>query len=557
MITADQDNHWCCHSLIPYPVQHSDAHNINAYAADTCCWLHPELCDTSSVDDLMSCTLQLNSHLIAKTELVTDVHWNQTSMQAQLGDTCCVRCWLSVHKRSSLDDHMMLRIPAQQLLLNMGTCAVVAVHISHKVNLYHQMKQWSMSWAAQHFSSSADDVLWAECLSQHPQHYMQLCSCAALYDHQVIMFHEHMSQSSAPYAASVTQLCLHWCSAQLSAVLTFSSHWSQGLCVESDKAVVGEIWSASYFTINWWCLISILTCACIGVLHIWALYRNLGTYAEVPVHISHNVCIIRFSSDWWSGMCSIFIINWWCFLTILSQSPLYAASVTTSSTQMCLHWFLCTSERCTGTGHIRCCGSSAHQSQGLYHQMKQWLMIWDAQHIHHQLIVCRVRWSSGWWAWICILFHHQLMMFDEHTQLCLHWCFARLSAVLKLGTNAAVVPVHISHKVCIIRWSSDWWSGMRSRWRFMIMLSQSHMLFIVNSSHKIFVYLFTWSSNWWAGICSILHHHSCWNGLSSLCFWASKTHTLWQNDRYGCFKMKRHYCNSSLNLWINWYKNGR
>jgi len=31
------------------------------------------------------------------------------------------------------------------------------------------------------------------------------------------------------------------------------------------------------------------------------------------------------------------------------------------------------------------------------------------------------------------------MMFDGHTQLCLHWCFARLSAVLKLGTNAAVV----------------------------------------------------------------------------------------------------------------------
>ena len=32
----------------------------------------------ASVDDLMSCTLQLNSHLIAKTELVTDVHWNQS-----------------------------------------------------------------------------------------------------------------------------------------------------------------------------------------------------------------------------------------------------------------------------------------------------------------------------------------------------------------------------------------------------------------------------------------------------------------------------------------------
>ncbi len=42
-------------------------------------------------------------------------------------------------------------------------------------------------------------------------------------------------------------------------------------------------------------------------------------------------------------------------------------------------------------------------------------------------------------------------MFDEHTQLCLHWCYARLSAVLKLSTYAAVIPVHISYNVCIIR----------------------------------------------------------------------------------------------------------
>ena len=109
-----------------------------------------------------------------------------------------------------------------------------------------------------------------------------------------MIFYDNMSQS-APHTASVTQLCLHWCSAQLSAVLTFSPHWSQGLCVESDKALVGELGSASYF-INWWCFISILTCACIGAMHIWELYQNLGTYAEVPVHISHTVCIIRFSS---------------------------------------------------------------------------------------------------------------------------------------------------------------------------------------------------------------------------------------------------------------------
>ena len=35
----------------------------------------------------------------------------------------------------------------------------------------------------------------------------------------------------------------------------------------------------------------------------------------------------------------------------------------------------CTPERCSGTGHIRCCGSSAHQSQGLYHQNQQSLLI--------------------------------------------------------------------------------------------------------------------------------------------------------------------------------------
>ncbi len=95
----------------------------------------------------------------------------------------------------------------------------------------------------------------------------------ASYDHQVMIFHEHISQS-APDAASVTQLCLHWCSAQLSAVLTFSPHWSQGLCVEADEAVFGELGAASCFHINWWCLMSILTCACIGLMNIWALYWN-------------------------------------------------------------------------------------------------------------------------------------------------------------------------------------------------------------------------------------------------------------------------------------------
>ena len=53
-------------------------------------------------------------HLTRHTSLVTDVDWNkvqktnvQTSVQAQVGDTCCV-WWLltktGVHKTSSVDD---------------------------------------------------------------------------------------------------------------------------------------------------------------------------------------------------------------------------------------------------------------------------------------------------------------------------------------------------------------------------------------------------------------------------------------------------------------------
>ena len=65
---------------------------------------------------------------------------------------------------------------------------------------------------------------------------MQLCSCAASCDRQVMMFHKRTSQSSAIYAASPSKLCLHSSSAQLRVVLTFSPHWSQGLCVKSDEA---------------------------------------------------------------------------------------------------------------------------------------------------------------------------------------------------------------------------------------------------------------------------------------------------------------------------------
>ena len=48
-------------------------------------------------------------------------------------------------------------------------------------------------------------------------------------------------------------------------------------------------------------------------------------------------------------------------------------------------------------------------------------------------LVCRFRWSSGWWSGICIINHQQLIMLYEHIHMCLHWCSAHLSAALEPG----------------------------------------------------------------------------------------------------------------------------
>ena len=43
------------------------------------------------------------------------------------------------------------------------------------------------------------------------------------------------------------------------------------MCV---NAVFGELGFGSYFSINWWSLKSLLSCACISLMHIWALDCN-------------------------------------------------------------------------------------------------------------------------------------------------------------------------------------------------------------------------------------------------------------------------------------------
>ena len=106
-----------------------------------------------------------------------------------------------------------------------------------------QMKQWLLSLNLQ-FSTSTDDVRWTYwvvlallmCTSKHCGGSGHTCCCRS---HAQSMYHSMkrwlimrsifmmdascfvttLWQPSAPYAASVTYLCLHKCSAHLSAIL--------------------------------------------------------------------------------------------------------------------------------------------------------------------------------------------------------------------------------------------------------------------------------------------------------------------------------------------------
>ena len=116
--------------------------------------------------------------------------------------------------------------------------------------------------------------------------------------------------------------------------------------------------------------------------------KTLGTSLVTvgPTVITLNrfkVCIISWSNDWWPGMRSIFHqstddVLWPC---CLGQQPPYAASVSTSSTQLRLRW--CSAHLSTvlelGTYAVHC----EQQSQDLcvLVYMKQQLMSWDLQHI--------------------------------------------------------------------------------------------------------------------------------------------------------------------------------
>ena len=105
---------------------------------------------------------------------------------------------------------------------------------------------------------------------------------------------------------------------------------------------------------------------------------------------------------------SIDVVLWPC---CHRQQPPYAASVSTSSTQWCLHWF---------SAHL-----SAVLGLGTYA---------DSLCTAVTRSPCQLPWSSNWWAGICRILHHQLKMYCnsdcnqcallllQWTQLHLNWC---------------------------------------------------------------------------------------------------------------------------------------
>ena len=296
--------------------------------------------------------------------------WNLTSVTRS---TCIIRwssdCWDHSITWSSNDDVLWTHVSVS----TSPSCACIdvlhnwapylfSVHINHKVWVC-PVKCSSERWAG-----ICSDLFWTSCLNKQSQavcmrpNYIKLpymlalllctsehciwtgricCGCSAhqsqglsvspdqavteglssRFHHQLMMFCEQNVSVRSHHTQQVS-LAVLFCTSERCTLFQSTSV----LCVESDEAVLGEIWSASYLTMNWWCFLSIVTCACVAVMDIWALYWNLGAYAGIPVHISDMVCIIRWSNDWWSGTCSIFIINSSCSTSMLPQSAVTVCS---------------------------------------------------------------------------------------------------------------------------------------------------------------------------------------------------------------------------------------
>ena len=245
-----------------------------------------------------------------------------------------------------------------------------SVHINHKLWVC-PVKCSSEQWAG-----ICSDLFWTSCLSKQSQvvcmrpNYIKLpymlalllctsehciwtgricCGCSAhqsqglsvspnqavteglssRFHHQLMIFCEQNVSVRSHHTQHVS-LAVLFCTSERCTLFQSTSV----LCVESDEAVLGEIWSA-----YWWCFFSILTCACVAVMHIWALYLDWAHMlwlqcTSVTWSVSSDEATI---DDLGCAACSSSTHHVLRACCLSQQSP-YAASVTTSSSQLCLHW---------------------------------------------------------------------------------------------------------------------------------------------------------------------------------------------------------------------------
>ncbi len=112
---------------------------------------------------------------------------------------------------------------------------------------------------------------------------------------------------------------------------------------------------------------------------------------------------------------------------LVSWNLSHISPSTDDAVYMCLHWCFAHLSALLEPGHI-CCGSSAHESQGWYHKIQQWLSDLGYAAIHHNLMIL---YDHG----VSVSSHYtQQVVTTSSTQLCSHWFSAQLSAVLGLGT---------------------------------------------------------------------------------------------------------------------------
>ena len=304
--------------------------------------------------------------------------------------------WTGVHEHISVNSHKLYAwcpatsstrvcfidvLHTSSAVLELGTCVVVPVHLSHRVYLSrHRSSDW---WAG-------------------------MCSIFIIINWWCFM-NTCLSQQRI-YAARFTKLCLHWC-LHICFLHCAPVHICHKACVSSQMMQCLMSWNLHQTSPSTDDVLSILTYACIGVMHIWALYWNLGTYVVVPVHISHTVCVINWSSDWWSGMRSIFIVKGCCLMTMLSPS----AAIMCSKCQHIKHKLMlalmfCTSKGCIWTGHV--CWFTVHSSHKIFvsNPVKQQLMSWHLPHI-----TSSTKDVVQFWLQSCAFLL-------QRTQLHLNWC---------------------------------------------------------------------------------------------------------------------------------------